>query len=203
MSFSDRLPRLFLEPLLGKTTAVRVEDRPSNLKFAAAVIRLLLDGGPGCRLIDLDAAYSSNLDALTAGVPRERLAALDITMPIPGSDASAFLPAIFLVGDDKPLLIDSANSLYQLLSAGNPRAANRKFTFLVSALSVWSKSNGRPTIASIYDRRPPTHRRATRSLADVFDNSVSLSIRHKGLSFKCERGAAWRGGSFFLPFEEG
>jgi len=202
MSLSDRRSRLFLEPLEGRTTAFRVEDRPSNLRFAAAITRILASAGVGCRLLDLDAFYSSNLDILTAGVPRERLAGFDITVPEPGSDMDTSLAALFLGGDDRPLLIDSVNSLYQLLSAHNPRAANRKFTFFVSALSNWSKANNKPVVATVYDRRPATRRRASRSLADAFDNSIAFSAKHDGLAFKCERGSAWRGGGFFLPFED-
>lgn len=199
MSLSDRQSRLFLEPLEGKTTAFRVNDRPANLRLGAAMLRLLAGGHRGCRLLDLDAFYSSNLETLARGVPRESLASFELTVPEPRSDTEATLAATFLEGEDKPILIDSANSLYQLLSANNPRAATRKFAFFISALSSWSKSNGTPAVASIYDRRPAVHRRASRSLSDVFDNSISLSAKPDGLAFKCERGSAWRGGGFFLP----
>jgi hypothetical protein len=201
MSLSDRQSRLFLEPLEGKTTAFRISDRPANLKFGAAMLRLLASGRQGCRLLDLDAFYSSNLEALTRGIPRDSLTNFDITLPEPGSDAQAMLASIFLEGGNLPLLIDSANSLYQLISASNPRAATRKFAFFISALSGWAKSNGRPVVTSIYERRPAIRRKAARSLADVFDNSVSLSAKPNGLAFRCERGSAWRGGGFFLPFE--
>ncbi len=199
MSLSDRQSRLFLEPLEGKTTAFRINDRLANLKFGAAMLRLLAGGRQGCRLLDLDAFYSSNLQVLAKGVPPDSLTGFDIMLPEPGSDTEAALAATFLEGGNRPLLIDSANSLYQLLSASNPRAATRKFAFFISALSSWAKSNGRPAVASFYDRRPATRRKASRSLADVFDNSVSLSAKPDGLAFRCERGSAWRGSGFFLP----
>lgn len=148
--------------------------------------------------MDLDAFYSSNLSDLARGVPREALGDFEMMLPEPGSDTEATLSAAVLEVGDRPLLIDSANTLYQLLSAGNPRSATRKFAFFVSALSSWARSNGRPAVASIYDRRPAAHRRASRSLADAFDNSISLSVKHDGLAFRCERGSTWRGGGFFL-----
>jgi hypothetical protein len=190
-----------MEPLKGKTAAFRLDDRPSNLKFAAAILRLLAEARLGCRVLDLDALYSSDLDTLVAGLPRESLANFDMVVPEPSSDIETGLAHIFLGGDDRPLLIDSTNSLYQLLSARNPRATSRKFTFFVSALSDWARSNGRPALASLYDRRPATHRRASRSLADFFDVSISVTAKPNGLAFKCEHGSAWRGGGFFLPFE--
>lgn len=202
MSFDDVRSGLFLEPLAGKTAAFRLDNRPSNLVFAFAILRLFAGTRFGCRVLDLDAFYSSNLAALTVGIPRERLANLEMALPEPGSDMDAVLADIFLGGDDKPLLIDSTNSLYQLLSTRNPRAASRKFTFFISALSNWARSNGRPAFASLYERRPATHRRPSRSLADSFDVSVSVAIKPHGLAFKCERGSAWRGGGFFLPFED-
>ena len=203
MSLSDRQSRPFLEPLAGKTTAFLLYDRPSNLRFATTIVRLLAGDRLGCRFLDLDAFYSSNLEALTAGLARESLAGFEMTVPEPGSDTEAALAGLFLGADNRVLLIDSANSLYQLLSARNPRAGSRKFGFLISALSNWARSNGGPALASIYDRRPPARRKASRSLADAFDNSVSLSAGDGGLAFRCERGSAWRGGTFFLPLEMG
>lgn len=201
MSLSERQSRLFLEPLAGKTTAFLLGDRPSNLRFAAAITGLLAASRLRCRLLDLDAFYSSNLQTLAAGLG-ESLTGLEIAVPEPGSDMEATLAALF-IGQVGLTLIDSANSLYQLLSVRNPRAAGRKFSFFASALASWAGSNGRPAIVSLYDRRPTIRRRGSRSLADAFDNSVSLSVGHDGLAFKCERGAAWRGGEFFLPFQVG
>lgn len=202
MSLGDGRSMLFFEPLKGKTTAFRVDGRQSNLRFASTVLRLLAGARLGCRFLDLDAFYSSNLEALAAGVPLKSMAGFDMTLPEPGSEIEAELADLFLGGGDRPLLVDSANSLYQLLWARNPRAASREFNFFVSALSGWARSNGEPVIASIYERRPVAHRRPSRSLADVFDNSVSVSVGHEGLALKCERGGAWRGGGLFLPFED-
>lgn len=202
MSLSERQSRLFLEPLAGKTTAFLLDDRPSNLGLATAIASLLAASRLRCRLLDLDAFYSSNLQTLTAGLERESLAGLEIDVPEPGSDTEATLAALF-TGQVGLTLIDSANSLYQLLSARNPRAAGRKFSFFVSALSSWARSNGKPAIVSLYDRRPTIRRRASRSLSDAFDNSISLSVGHEGLTFRCERGSAWSGGDFFLPLQVG
>jgi hypothetical protein len=188
--------------LEGKTTAFRLSDRPSNLKFAKAILGLLTEGGRGCNLLDLDAFYSSNLETIAAGVSQDGLASLDVTMPEPGSEIEAILASMFHGGHDRPLLIDSANTLYQLLSLRNPRSASRKFAFFVSALSDWAISNRKSVIASIYDRRPATHRKASRSLTDFFDNSVSVSSRADGLAFKCEHGNAWRSGAFFLSLDD-
>ena len=66
MSFGDGLPRQFLEPMKGKTAAFRLNGRSSNLKFAAAVVGLLAGALVGCRILDLDAFYSSNLETLAA-----------------------------------------------------------------------------------------------------------------------------------------
>jgi len=203
MSFGDGLLRQFLEPMKGKTAAFRLNGRSSNLKFAAAVVGLLAGARMGCRILDLDAFYSSNLETLAANAPREGLSDIDLDIPEPDSDMEVILTELFLGDDNRLILIDSVNSLYQLLSARNPKAASRKFSFFMSALSSWSSSNGGPAIATLYDRRPATHRRTSRSLADSFDVSVSVASKPNGLAFRCERGSAWRGGSFFLPFEDG
>jgi hypothetical protein len=198
MSFGDGQSRLFLEPLAGKTAAFRLADRPSNIKFAIAILKLFGASRRGCRVLDLDAFYSSNLQTLVTSPSQESLSSTELTIPEPGSDVDGVLSDLFLTGYDKPLLIDSVNTLYQLISSRNPRAATRKFTFFVSALSSWARSNGGPALASIYDRRPEYYRKPSRSLADAFDVSVSVSTKDYGLAFKCERGTAWRGGTFFL-----
>jgi hypothetical protein len=200
MSFGAQ-PRLFLGPLEGKIVAFILKDRPSNLKLATAVFGLLAREKPGCRLLDLDAFYSSNLGSIAAGVSSENLERIQITMPEPGSEAEAFLPSLLRAGDDRPLIIDSVNSLYQLLSVRNPRSATRKFSFFISALAGWTRSNGRVVFASVYDRRPVMHRRTSRSLTDDFDVSIHASVGERGISLRCERGSAWRGGRFLIPFD--
>jgi len=194
--------RLFLGPLEGRTVAFRVNDRPSNLKLARAVLGFLVREKRGCRVLDLDAFYSSNVESIAAGIDSEDLEGVEITIPEPGSETEAFLATFLRTDNDKPLLIDSVNSLYQLLSMRNPRSATRKFSFFISALARWARSNGGPVIASIYDRRPAMRRRASRSLTDGFNISISTSMEERGLSLRCERGSAWRGGRFFLAFED-
>ena len=201
MSISGQNSGPFLGPLGGKTTVFRLIDRQSNLKFARAILGVLAKDGRGCSLLDLDAFYSSNLDTIAADLAPSALERIDIVIPEPSAEPDGVLAAIFRRGHDRPLLIDSANTLFQLLGVGNPGSASRKFTFFISALSHWASSNGNPVMASIYDRRPAFRRRAPRSVADAFDNTVSLSTKAGGIAFRCERGGAWQGGLFFLPFE--
>lgn len=181
----------------GKTAAFRLIDRPSNLKLARALLGFLAREKGGCRLLDLDAFYSSNLENIAVGIDSEGLEGVEIMIPEPGSEVESFLASLFRTDDDKPILIDSVNSLYQLLSVRNPRSATRKFAFFVSALAGWARSSGKPVIASIYDRRPAIQR-TSRSLTDGFDITVSASMRDRELTLKCERGSAWRGGTFLL-----
>ncbi|MDV3244620.1 MAG: hypothetical protein LYZ66_05540 [Nitrososphaerales archaeon] len=201
MSPSARQARSFLDPLEGKTAAFLLDDRPSNLRFAEAILPLLAGDWRGCSLLDIDAFYSSNLDTIAARVPPRVLENCEITVPEPGSDIEASLADLFHGGQDRPLLLDSANSLYQLLSWRNPRSSSRKFTFLISALSDCARANRKPVVASIYKRRQKAHTRASRSLADAFDVLVSVSRKTRGLVFRCERGRAWRDGNFFLALE--
>lgn len=185
----------------GKTTAFLVGDRVSNLRFAEAILPLVAGDEMGCDLLDLDALYSSNLKSIAARTTPHDLENLEIIIPEPGSDIESTLASLFQGGRRRTLIIDSVNSLYQLLSSPNPKSSSRKFAFLISALSVWARDNRRAVIASIYERRTTPRAKMSRSLADAFDSAVSVSRETRGMALRCERGSAWRNGAFFLPFQ--
>ncbi|MDV3292929.1 MAG: hypothetical protein LYZ70_01505 [Nitrososphaerales archaeon] len=201
MSFGGQQTKSFLGPLEGKTTAFLVGDRVSNLRFAEAILPLMAGDELGCDLLDLDAFYSSNLNSIAARVSPHDMGNFEITIPGPGSDLESTLASLFQEGRGRTLVIDSVNSLYQLLSSPNPKSSSRKFTFLISALSVWARDNRRAVIASIYERRTTPRAKMSRTLADAFDAAVSVSREARGMALRCERGSTWRNGAFFLPFQ--
>ncbi len=187
----------------GKTTAFLVGDRLSNLRFAKVILPLVTADERGCDLLDIDAFYSSNLNFIASQVSPRDMENLEITIPEPGSDMESALANLFHGGDRRTLIIDSVNSLYQLLSSPNPKSSSRKFTFLIASLSAWARDNGKAIIASVYERRSVPRVKTSRSFADAFDSSVSVSKEAHGVAFRCQRGGAWRNGSFFLPLEVG
>lgn len=201
MSFGGQQTKPFLDPLEGKTTAFVVCDRISNLRFAEAILPLIAGDERGCDLLDLDAFYSSSLDSIASRVSTGGMKNLEITIPEPGSDIESTLANLFQGRRGRSLMIDSVNSLYQLLSSPNPKSSGRKFAFLISALSAWARDNRKSIFASIYERRAVPRSKMSRSLADAFDYSVSVSTEPRGVTFSCERGGPWRNGSFFLPLQ--
>ena len=192
---------MFLGPLRGKTTAFLLDDRRSKLSLAEAALPYLAGTKEGCRILDLDAFYSSNIETITRNVPRGDLKRIEIIIPEVGSDIETTLSEAFLGASNKALILDSTNTLYQLLAYQKPKSSSRKFAFLIAALSTWAKANSLPVIANMYERERPFYKRAT-PISGFFDVVVSVSRRPKGLGLLCRRGSAWQNRSFFLPLED-
>lgn len=203
MSFSNQKAALLLDPLAGKTAIFLLHDRSSNLDLASAILPPLAEGKEGCSILDLDAFYSSNIDVVAAGVSAGRMGRVELRVPEAGSNIELTLADLFLDASSRPLIIDSVNTLYQLLAAENPRPSSRKFAFLAAAMSSWARANGRTVISSTYERRTATRKKTARSLYEMFDVVISVSRQARGLAMRCERGNAWRDRDFFLPLENG
>lgn len=186
----------FLEPLVGVTTAFLLKDRGSKVALARAILPRLAERDGGCRVLDLDAFFSSNIESVTTGVRGSGLKDIEIVLPEAGADIEAALAEVF--ADGRSLIIDSTNSLYHLLAYRGPKSASRKLAFLAAALSGWARANSRLVIANTYEREPPILRRAG-SFASFFDVVVSVSSQPHGLGLFCKKGSPWQSRSLFLP----
>jgi len=202
MSFGSQRATLLLDPLVSKTVAFLLNDRRSNLSLAWAILPFLMVR-EGCRVLDLDALYSSNADTIAARVPPELMGRLELTVPEAGSNIERTVTELFLDTTGRPLIIDSANTLYQLLSSRSPKSSSRKFAFLIAALSSWARANARLVFSSTYARGTTARRKTARSLSEMFDVVISVSRKAGWLTLRCERGNAWREKTFFLPLEDG
>jgi hypothetical protein len=201
LSFSEKTTAL-LGPLVGKTTAFLLSDRGSKLILARALLPHLVARGDGCRILDLDAFYSSNIEEIAGGVPRANMKRIELIVPGVGSDIEATIADLFGDGSDRALIIDSTNTLHQLLAQQNPRPSSREFAFTCAALSNWAGANSRVVVANTYEREPPIHRRIKMPFSRFFDITVSVSQRAGGLGLYCRRGDAWPGRSFFLSLQD-
>lgn len=201
MSFSEKTVAL-LRPLAGKTTAFLLIDRPSKLDLARALLPHLAAMGDGCRILDLDAFYSSNLEVVARDVPRASMKRIELIIPEVGSDIEATMAGLFADESDRTLVIDSTNTLHQLLAHQNPRSSSRDFAFVCAALSSWASSNSRVVLANTYEREPPIRRRIRTPFSRFFDVTVSVSRRVGGLGLACRRGNAWPGKAFFLALQD-
>ena len=199
MSFGNRAAA-FLGPLAGKTTAFLLENRASKLNLAQATLPYLAEREEGCCILDLDAFYSSNLETIARNFPRSNLKRVEIIIPEVGADIEATLAEIFVAASNRPLVIDSTNSLYQLLASQKPKSSSRKFAFLTAALSSWARANSSLVMANMYEREPPIRRR-TAQFSGFFDVVVSVSRKPRGLGLFCKKGSAWQNRTFFLPLE--
>lgn len=170
------------------------------MNLASAILPSLAEGKEGCSILDLDALYSSNIDVVGARVSSGRLGRIELRVPEAGSNIERTLADIFLDASSRPLIIDSTNTLYQLLASQNPRPSSRKFAFLAAAMSSWARANARMVLSSTYERRTATRKKTARSLYEMFDIVISVSRKADGLAMRCERGNAWRDRDFFLPF---
>ena len=201
MSFSEKTATL-LRPLAGKTTAFLLIDRPSKLGLARALMPHLAAMGDGCRILDLDAFYSSNLSEITRDVPRTDARRIELIVPAAGSDIESTIAALFEDESDRTLVIDSTNTLHQLLVRQNPRSSSRDLAFAWAALSNRASSDSRVVLANTYEREPPVRRRTKAPLSALFDVTVTVSRRVGGLDLSVRRGVAWPGKTFFLALQD-
>ncbi len=198
MSLEYQQARLFLEPLEGKTTAFLLGDRPSNRILSRSILTLLSASRRACTILDLDAFYSSNLETISKHLSSTAMDNLQIIVPEVSVSIEQTLSGLLAVDPERPLIIDSANSLFHLLAWQNPKSSNRKFAFLIATLSAWARANRKPVLSSLYVREKVARVGTSRSLSDAFDIAVSTSKKRNGLALRCELGRAWRDGVFFL-----
>ncbi|MDG6901818.1 MAG: hypothetical protein JRM80_07645 [Nitrososphaerota archaeon] len=201
MSLNEKAHDL-LSPLVGRTSAFLVSERGLKLSFARAILPHLAARGGGCRIFDLDAFFSSNLGEVTRNVPRAAVKNVELIIPEVGFDIESEIADLFSDESDRALIIDSTNTLNQLLASQKPRSASRELAFVFAALSNWARMNSRVVVANTYERNPPIPRRAATPFSRFFDLTISVSQRVGGVSLHCRKGDVWAGRPFFLSFQD-
>jgi hypothetical protein len=193
MSFSGEQAHPFFGPLVGRTTTFLLDGRESNLGFARTMMGLL--GEDACAILDLDAFYSSNADAILPSATARSAASSVIRVPGPGAGIEGEFSKIF-EARQKVVVIDSLNSLYHLLSQEDGSARSRKLTFAVASLSYFARTNGKAVILSIYRREGFSRSATGRSISSLSDATASVAVNDGELTARIERGTAWPGGRF-------
>jgi hypothetical protein len=193
MSFSGDA-QSFFGPLAGKTVTLLVPGRSADLAFGRAAISLLARSGDACAVLDLDALYSSNSDKVFSGLPAEwKKERATIRVPEPDSRIEAELPGAF-AAEANVLIVDSLNTLNHLLAADDGSSRSRKLSFTVAGLSYIARTEKKVVLFTMY-RREGFGRLGIRSISGLSDVTASVGVRGSELSFSCERGVAWPGGT--------
>ena len=194
MSFSDRRPSHFFDPLVGKTTTFLLRGRQANIGFARTMMRLLAEAGAECSILDLDAFYSSNAGLVLAPLA-DGAESSTIRVPAPGSDIEDEFSRLFETAQEV-IVIDSLNSLYHLTSVEDGSSRSRKLTFALAALSYLARTNAKAVVLSMYRREGFARPGPNRSISGLSDVTAAVDIRGSDLTIRTERGSAWPGGSF-------
>jgi hypothetical protein len=183
-------------PVTGKTTTFLLQGREDNLAFATAAISLATKSGRTCAILDLDAFYSSNGDAILGALPASSLHRTHFIVPDPESEVERELPRLLSSGADV-MIVDSFNTFYHLLSHDDGASRGRKLSFAVAIMSYLARTGSRPVFFTMY-RRGGTWRQGTRPISGLSD--VTAAVRRQGseLSLSCERGRAWPDGRFSI-----
>ena len=192
MSFSGQQTREFFGPLVGRTTTFLLEGREANLAFARTTMGLL--GEDPCAILDLDAFYSSNSDAILSAASKSATSSI-VRVPEPGAAIEEEFSRI-LEAQQKVILVDSLNSLYHLLSQEDGSARSRKLNFAVASLSYFARTNQKTVILAMYRREGFTRSGTGRSISGLSDATAAVDLDDGRLNFRVERGALWPGGRF-------
>jgi len=179
---------------MGKTTTFIMEGRQENLGFARTAMHALATASLSCVIFDLDAFYSSNAEVIFAELPGDTSSFI-VNVPAPGSDIESEFSALFGT-EQKVVVIDSLNSLYHLISAGDVSSRGRKLMFALACLSQFARSNGVTVILCMYRREGFARSGKGRSISTLSDIAASVGIRGPYLEIRTERGPAWPGGAY-------
>jgi hypothetical protein len=189
LSLSAEQAEAFVGPLLGKTTTFLVEGREANLAFARTAVAVLTRTKRSCAVLDLDALYSSNADAILGSLPGDSAKSATFTVPDPESEVEWELPRV-ISSDADVVIIDSFNTLYHLLSYADGSSRGRKLSFAVASMSYLARTTKKAIILTMYGRGG-SWRHGTRSISDLSDVTVAVRVKGSELTVSCERGQAW------------
>ncbi|QQG48340.1 MAG: hypothetical protein HY247_06215 [archaeon] len=192
MSFGAVEADSFLGPLRGKATTLLVEDRGSNLALAAAILAAASYTSRGCSVLDLDALYASNADRVTGGLSPRAARATRLLVPNPGARVERAFATLCSAESDV-LVVDSLNSLYHLLSAGEAGSRTRRIGFAAEALSFAARTGGAVSLTTMYRREGPPRAGGGRPISHLVEVVASVSVRGGNLELTCEKGDAWPG----------
>jgi hypothetical protein len=81
LSLSAGQAESFIGPILGKTATFLVAGREANLAFARTALALVTSTARSCAVLDLDALYSSNADAILGSLPGDSIRSAAFTVP--------------------------------------------------------------------------------------------------------------------------
>jgi hypothetical protein len=202
MSFGVQRARAFLDPLRGKITTFFVADRLVNLSLSTLILTCVTAAGAACEVVDMDAFYASNSDLLSAALPREGLERVSLYVPKVGTSGDDLVMKLFDRGQQPHkdiLILDDLNTLFHLLSSDNSSSAGRKLAFLIALQSFVRRTNRTTALATVYEREKPIPGRRSKSFSELADTNVSVAHSGDELILKCERGAAWPGGTLSFP----
>ncbi|MBI3841037.1 MAG: hypothetical protein HY297_03665 [Thaumarchaeota archaeon] len=197
MSLDMQRAHSFFGPLSGKTTTFLVEGRDSNLALAKCICAFLSQGGGGCSILDLDAFYSSNSEAVFGPLPTPAARSIEVRVPEAGAVVEEELPWLYST-ESGVVILDSLNSLYHLLSIGDGGSRGRKLSFAVEGLSYLARTGRRAVFLVMYRREAFPRSGGGRSISTLSDLTVSVGLDGQRLLLKCERGTAWPGGSYSI-----
>lgn len=179
--------RGFLAPLTGRTCTILVDGRGANLALGRALLQASSSEKVPCRVLDLDAFYASNADALLRGVPAEGQESVLFDVPKPGAEVADHVSRAF-DGRSGLLVVDSLNTLHHLMSL-----SGRSLSFVVGALSMYAKANGVAAVLSMYRREGPGGPGKKGSIAELSDAQAEARVEGGSLVVTRKRGELWGG----------
>jgi hypothetical protein len=189
----------FTFPCYGHTTTFLLEAKKTNLAFARAILHHLSLNGHQCKVLDIDALYSSNSDYVFGPLSERQARAVEILVPDPESDLESSITGLLASRSGKTIIIDSLNSLYHLISTGGSSLRGRKLAFIMACFSYIARTESKAVLTTMYQRERTTHFSGRRQISDLSDHTVFAELRGNALTLKYDRGYSRPGDIFSLP----
>ena len=178
-----------MDPISGMTATFLLSGREDNLAFARTAVALIARAGKSCAVLDLDALYASNADAIMGTLPANSLRLVTVTVPDAESRVEQELPRV-LSSPAEVVIIDSFNTFFHLLSYEDDASRGRKLSFAVASMSYLARTSGKAVIFTMY-KRGGIWRQGTRPISALSEVTAAIRVQGSELLVSCERGKAW------------
>jgi len=179
--------RRFLAPLKGNLTILLLHQTYAKIELSRFLLRCAGLQSAGVTILDTDAFYCTNLNALAEDSEYQA----EVLLPTEQDfDVISLLP---LVSSKREfLIIDDLNSLYSLASDGR---MSHQLMILMRLLSHNTHANRSWVIATAYrpgliSKSSPTTQRPLTALGDVL---VDVEIHNGSLKLRAESEGVWSG----------
>jgi len=186
----------FLTPLKGKSSAIVLEGRKTNLFVARFTLNCLATLKSRTLIFDTSCFYGTNTETLTSGLPEEFLRNTTVVTIGTHSEPERLL-AQLVTNEASVIIIDDLNALRSLLSTARRNSSIHELFRLIGILSYEARSRNISVLTTVYkSANTSSERNSPRSLVAASDFQITAEAQTRSVTFRCDRIGSWPAKTF-------